>query len=106
MYWITGLVGLASIVAPFILGYSDNVAALWTNLIIGAALVVASVMEGAARDLDNREYWAAGLLGLVAIIAPFVFGFSDHANAMWTSVVVGVVAVVAASAKLVTTQTT
>lgn len=105
MYWITGLVGLASMVAPFVLNYTDNTSALWSSLGIGAALVVASVLEGVERDRDMLEYWAAGLLGLVAIVSPFLFGFSDHTTELWTSVIVGIVAVLAVGARIMTKQT-
>lgn len=104
MYWITGLVGLGSIVAPFLFGYTGNTPALWSSLIIGAALIVASALEGVERDQDMLEYWAAGFLGLVAIVAPFLFGFSDHTTELWTSVVVGIVAVVAAGTRVLTKQ--
>ncbi len=105
MYWITGLVGLGSIVAPFVLTYTDNTPALWSSLIIGAALVVTSALEAVERDQDMLEYWAAGFLGIAAIASPFLFGFSDHTAELWTSVIVGIVAVLAVGARVVTKQT-
>lgn len=105
MYWITGIVGLGSMVSPFVLGYSGNTTALWTSLIIGAALVVTSVFEALEGDKDILEYWAAGFLGLVAIASPFLFGFSDHTTELWTSIVVGVVALLAAGTRILTRPT-
>ena len=105
MYWITGVIGLVSILAPFVFGYNDNNTALWTNVIIGVALVAASAWEGfVAHDRDNLEYWLIGLVGIGAIAAPFVFGFSDLTEAFWTSVGAGVLAVLAAGTRLLTKQ--
>lgn len=105
MYWLTGILGLALAVAPFILGYSNNVSALWTSLIVGGATMVLSLVEGIRADREQWEYWAVGVLGLVAIVAPFIFNFSAHATAMWTSVVMGILIVLFAGSKLTTGQT-
>ncbi len=40
MYWIIGILGLALILAPFVLGYSDNSTALCTNIVLGAAIAI------------------------------------------------------------------
>lgn len=105
MYWITGVIGLASILAPFVFGFSDNTAALWTGLIVGIALIVVSGLEGfVAHDRDNREYWAMGLVGLAAVAAPFVLGFNETTAALWTSVAAGAIVVLVAGTRLLTRQ--
>ena len=104
MYWLTGILGMVLVFAPFILGFANNAAALWTSLIVGMATIILSWMEGVEEDSESWEYWIAGVLGLVAIAAPFVFGFSAHAVAMWTSVVVGVLIAILAGSKLTTGQ--
>ena len=101
MYIITGLVGLAAIAAPFVLGFTSNTAALWTNLIVGAVLITASVAEAIEQDRDNIEYRVAAIFGIGAIAAPFVLGFADHTQALWTSIGVGVVAILAAGWRLI-----
>lgn len=100
MYYLTGLMGLISFAAPYLLNYSDNPTALWASLVLGAILVVASVLEGFAKDKDSWEYWIAGIAGVGAILAPFVLGFSALATALWTMVVVGIVTVIAAGTRL------
>ncbi len=87
MYWITGLLGLALIAAPFVLGYSGNAAALWTDMVLGALVAIASAWKLIAQDKVNWEYWAAGILGILAIIAPFVMGFSTLTAALWATLV-------------------
>lgn len=84
MYLLTGFLGLVSIVAPYIFSYSQDMTALWTSLIVGAILVIASVFEGIAVDRERWEYWVVGAAGVGAILAPFVLGFSAITSALWT----------------------
>lgn len=96
MYWITGILGLALIVAPFALGFSSNSIALWASVILGAAVVLVSGIKAVTHDTARWEYWVAGILGLAAIVAPFVLRFSAQATAMWTNIVLGALVAVLA----------
>lgn len=100
MYLLTGVLGLISAAAPFMLGYSDNSAALYTGLGVGAVLIITTVLEWAAEDKQMWEYWTAGIVGVGAIAAPFVLGFSGLTNAVWTMIIVGLVTVLAVGTKL------
>ena len=91
MYWVTGILGLLLIVAPFILSFSGSPVALWSSFILGAVVLVMSVIKGIAQDTSDWEYWVAGIVGLLAIVAPFILGFSALSIALWTSIVLGVV---------------
>lgn len=103
MYWITGILGLILALAPFLFGYSGDSAALWTSVLVGGATIIVSLIEGARADKEQWEYWAAGILGLIAIIAPFIFGFGTNTSAMWTSLVIGALIVIFAGSRLFTT---
>lgn len=104
MYWLTGILGLGMLLAPFVFNFVDNPAALWTSLILGVFAVGLSFIEAVHKDA-SWEYWVVEGVGLLAIIAPFVFGFNTHANAMWVSIVAGVVLVAVAGSKLLFGQT-
>jgi hypothetical protein len=104
MYWMTGMLGLLFAAAPFLLGYSNNQPALWTSLLVGAAVVLTSAFEALEADKDPIEHWLAGILGAVAIGAPFVLGFGNVATAMWTSVIIGGLMIVASAGRLLVTD--
>lgn len=91
MYWVTGLVGLLLIAAPYTLGYSNDAAALWSSLILGVIIVGVSLVQALLKDVNNWEYWVAGIGGLLAVIAPFALGFSVLVTATWTTVVLGLI---------------
>lgn len=100
MYYLTGFLGLVSGAAPFILGYNTNPIAMWTSLTIGAVLLVASIFEAVAEKEEAWEYWVAAVAGVAAVAAPFVLGFSGLMSAVWTLVIVGVLAIIFAGTKL------
>ncbi len=51
MDWITAVLGLWLVLAPFILGYSAITAALWSDIIAGVVILVLSVW--AERELPK-----------------------------------------------------
>lgn len=71
MFWITGVLGLALGVAPWVLGYADHLSAMWASVVLGLVVLLVSVWGLISRAADKRwEYWAIGLAGLAAFIAP------------------------------------
>ena len=100
MYLLIGLLGLVSIISPYLVGYSENAIALWTSLSVGAILLVASILEGIAADKERWEYWVVGIVGVGAVLAPFVLGFSALTTALWTLVIIGLATILVAWMKL------
>jgi len=99
MYWLTGILGILLIIAPFVLGYSSDSPALWSNIVLGAIVVIVSAIKGFIPDRTRWEYWLAALMGLLAILAPFVLHFTLAATALWTTIILGVVIAVLAGYK-------
>lgn len=81
MYWFTGLLGLAMALAPFIQGYQHNSIATWTSIVLGVVVLVVSVLEALDQKHAKWEWWVAGAAGILAVLAPFVFGFTAVAVA-------------------------
>lgn len=100
MYWITGILGLALILAPFVFGFSANTSAMWSSVVLGAVITLASIVEGWTHDNRNWEYWVVGLAGILAILAPFVLGFSSVSGALWTAIILGAVVALLAGTKV------
>lgn len=100
MYWVTGILGLFMMVAPFVFGYGDNTAAMWTGVITGVIVAVASYVEGARHDREAWEYWVAGIVGVFVIASPFILGFNTHSGALWTSLIVGLLVALMAGSRL------
>jgi len=97
---MTGILGFAFMTAPFTLGYTQNEPALWTSVLVGLATIAFSVMEGMRQGNESWEYWTVGTLGVIAVISPFVLGFTDLTIALWTSIVAGLLIALFAGTKL------
>jgi hypothetical protein len=74
------LTGLALIMAPFVLGFADNGPAQWVPMILGAAILVMSLMT-------DYELSLARLILLLAA-SPWLFGFADQV--FWPHLIIGV----------------
>ena len=80
MNWVTMIGGVVLFFAPFITGYSNNPAALWTSLIMGVVLVVLGYL---------KQYIWAAVAGLVVFVAPWLLGFSSISAALWNCLMIG-----------------
>ena len=96
MYWLTGILGIVMAVAPYLLGYNDHSMAMWTSVVLGIVVGVVSIYEAMDAQHAKWEWWVVGIAGLLAVLAPFVFGFNTLTMALWTLVILGIVAVVLA----------
>jgi bacteriorhodopsin len=101
MYWLMGILGVFLIIAPFVLGYASNMMAMVSSVVLGALVVMVSIVKGVIHDMAGWEYWIAGILGLLAILAPFVLRFAQT-GPLDVSVTLGAVIVVVAGYQLLT----
>jgi hypothetical protein len=95
MYWFTGLLGVLMVIAPWVLRFNDNTTALLTSIALGTILFLLATVEAYQKGNVMWEYWVAGLVGLLAIVAPFVLGFSSLTIALWSMIVLGGLALIA-----------
>ncbi len=106
MYWLTAILGLALGVAPFVMGYSNNPAAMWTSIVLGVVVIVLSALEAIDEHARKWEYWALGAAGVLAVIAPFVFGFTTITYAFWIMIGFGVLMILISGYEVFTEQAT
>lgn len=76
------LLGILLIVAPWLLGFTRDGAETWVPVIIGAALLIYSLMTnyelGVARVLSMPVHLTLDLVsGVLLAISPWLFGFAE-----------------------------
>jgi Na+-translocating ferredoxin:NAD+ oxidoreductase RnfD subunit len=96
MFWLTLIIGLFLVVAPWLLGFDTNTTATWTSVILGAVLAFVSGYKATIRDTTNWVYWVAAVAGIAAVLAPWVFGFTTLTTAAWAIIIAGTLALVLA----------
>lgn len=85
-------------VPPWLPGYSANLTASW-NAWITAVPIVGFALS-ALTQLHLEEEWSLLTLGLWAIAAAWLLGFTGEASALWTHVGVGASVAILAAAEL------
>lgn len=81
--------GLGLFLAPWLVGFSADAYAAWNAWIVGAAIAV--IAAAALYAFYEAEEWVNLVLGVWAVGAPWVLGFSAVAPAMWVHVIAGTV---------------
>jgi hypothetical protein len=95
---INAVLGLCLALAPWVLGFTGEVAAAWNAWIIGAAIALVAV--GSLVAFTQWEEWINLVLGIWAAIAPWVVAFSENVAAMAIHLAVGVAVAVLAATRL------
>lgn len=77
------LVGLLLIAAPWILNFDDGTAAQWVPVIIGAMVILMSLITnyeaGAFRTISMKNHLTMDVLvGIFLAVSPWLFGFADR----------------------------
>jgi hypothetical protein len=92
------LAGLGLALSPWFLEFTTATAAALNAWIVGAA--IALIALSALCSYHRTEEWVNGLLGLWAVIAPWVLGFSELGPVMSVHVVLGLLVAIVAAALL------
>ena len=72
------------------LGFVDHSAALLASILLGAIVwTVSFIGEATMAEAKRWMYWLIGLTGVAALIAPFIFGYSSHAQPLWAGLILG-----------------
>lgn len=88
------VLGAALLVSPWVLGFASETTPTWNAFIVGAVIALLAVT--ALFAFEVWEEWVSAALGAWLIIAPWVLGFSAHATAMYTHVLIGIATIVLA----------
>ena len=79
------LMGIVLIAAPWILGFDRGGAETWVPVILGASMILLSLMTdyelGASRMISMRTHLTIDLLsGALLAASPWLFGFADYVS--------------------------
>lgn len=91
------IAGLVLAVSPWVLGFAGAGFA-WNAWIVG--VVIALIAIGALVAFQQWEEWVNLVLGLWAIISPWVLGFAGSVPIMAVHVIVGLVVAILAGVEL------
>ena len=92
----SGIAGLALVLSPWLFAFTGIAA--WNAWIVGAAIALIAI--GASVAFANWEEWTNLGLGLWAVVAPWILGFSDIAAAAYAHVLVGLLVAASAGVEL------
>jgi len=87
------LTGALLIVAPWLFGFADGTAAQWVPALLGAGIIVMSLVTdyelSLARLIPMGAHLAVdGLGGALLAVSPWLFGFADRTY--WPHLIIGV----------------
>jgi len=92
---LTFMAGMYLAMSPWIVGFNGFTTLAGANLIAGAALAMLAFGFASAYGRTHGLTWVAPLIGVWAIIAPWVVSGDVSTTAtVWSNVVVGAVAIV------------
>src|SRR3977135_3727223 len=95
---VNAVLGVCLALAPWALGFTGEVAAAWNAWIVGAAIALVAV--GALVAFTQWEEWANLILGVWAVLAPWLVAFSGGASATSPHLIIGLVRAVLAATEL------
>jgi len=84
---------------PFLFGTVGDAASSWNAYVVGAGVAVVALLALAAPGSRMAE-WTNVVLGAWLVVAPFVLGFAGIGSALWNAVILGALVVVLAAIAL------
>ena len=91
---VNGVLGIWLVLSPWALRYAGDTSATANALIVGLALVAASL--GAMLAPRPWEEWVEAALGAWLIVAPWALRFGGQTDAMYTALGTGIAVLVLA----------
>lgn len=87
--WLMLLFGVWLVISPFVFGHAEAGAGavVWNPVLVGVAVVVFAI--AVLRKTQEWEEWILLALGVWMILAPFLLGYAGIVEAMWNSVIMG-----------------
>ncbi len=91
--WITVVLGVWLIIAPFVITIPSMVA-MWNSIIVGVIVLILSWIRAANPASSPGLSWINAILGLWLIVAPFVLRMASSMSFRWNDIVLGIAVIV------------
>ncbi len=96
--WIMLVCGVLLFVAPWAIGFSNDMAA--ARAAWGGGIVIIVMAIAALVQFAEWEDWVALVAGVLMIVAPWALGFAALQEAVWTFVVLGLITALASVSEI------
>jgi len=88
--WINLVLAVCLFISPWVLGFVGTTAAAWNAWVV--AIILGALAIAALSVFAEWEEWINLVAGLWLIVSPWLLGFAANMNAMWTHIVIGILA--------------
>ncbi|MED3729440.1 SPW repeat protein [Priestia filamentosa] len=90
--YLNALIGVWFIIAPWVMGFSDQSGALWSSIIFGIIQIIVSLWGSDKPGWNSWQNWVSVITGVWFVIFPFIYSLTD--GEVWSSVILGLITIV------------
>lgn len=87
------LAGIWLIIAPFVLSFGRD-DSTWDSVIIGIVVIILAALRMMGGARARWLSWLVAIVGVWAIISPWIFSDSDVNAILWSDIIAGIVVVI------------
>ncbi|WP_259394366.1 SPW repeat protein [Priestia aryabhattai] len=86
------MIGIWFIIAPWVIGFSDQSGALWSSIIFGIIQVIVSLWGYDKPGWNSWQNWISTITGVWFVIFPFIYSLTK--GEVWSGVILGLITIV------------
>lgn len=90
--YLNALIGVWFIIAPWVIGFSDQSGALWSSIIFGIIQIIVSLWGSDKPGWNSWQNWVSVITGVWFVIFPFIYSLTN--GEVWSSVILGLITIV------------
>jgi hypothetical protein len=90
--YLNALIGVWFIIAPWVIGFSDQSGALWSSIIFGIIQIIVSLWGTDKPGWNSWQNWISVITGVWFVIFPFIYSLTNEE--VWSSVILGLITIV------------
>ncbi|MCM3774146.1 SPW repeat protein [Priestia aryabhattai] len=89
---LIALIGAWFILAPWVVGFSDQSGALWSSIIFGIIQIIVSLWVCNKPGWTSWQNWVSVLTGVWFVIFPFIYSLTNEE--IWSSIILGIITII------------